>query len=129
WVWRVSQSRKSSAGAAHMADEWYYQIFGEQFGPVTFQKLQDLVHAGTVGESDEVREGLNGPWCEWRSVAGRVAEQPVATSTAVMDSRADEGWFYESFGCEFGPISFDDLIQLAESGEIAPDDDVWLGVD
>lgn len=38
-------------------------------------------------------------------------------------------WIYRSLGQEFGPFSFDTLIELAKKGTITADDEVKLGVD
>jgi hypothetical protein len=39
-----------------------------------------------------------------------------------------DGWFYTAFGSEFGPFTFDELIQHAKSGQLSANDMVKLGV-
>lgn len=116
-----------------MSSEWYYQLFGEEFGPVTLEDLEELVTSETLSPTDLVRQGTSGGWKAVSSIArgNSGLESPtVATATFESDSAVREtGWFYESLGCTLGPISFEELVQLAESGELGADDDVWMGED
>jgi hypothetical protein len=45
-----------------MAELWYYRLLGEEFGPVSATALRDLVAAGTLGASDEVRRDGEPRW-------------------------------------------------------------------
>lgn len=116
-----------------MSSEWYYQLFGEEFGPVTLEDLEELVASETLSPTDLVRQGTSGGWKAVSSItrASSGVETPTtATATFESDSVTPEnGWFYESLGCTLGPISIEELTQHAESGELGPDDDVWMGQD
>jgi len=116
-----------------MSSEWYYQLFGEEFGPVTLEDLEELVSSETLSPTDLVRQGTAGGWKAVSSItrASSGVETPTtATATFESDSVTPEsGWFYESLGCTLGPISIEELTQHAESGELGPDDDVWMGQD
>ena len=35
--------------------QWYYQLLGEEFGPVSAESLRELMKDGTISESDPVR--------------------------------------------------------------------------
>lgn len=42
--------------------QWYYQLLGEEFGPVTAEALLELIEEGTVSESDPVRPVSSADW-------------------------------------------------------------------
>ena len=48
-------------GAA-MSARWYYQMFMEEFGPVTVEQLRDLFDEGTLGDGDLVRCETDDVW-------------------------------------------------------------------
>lgn len=43
-----------------MADEWYYTLLGEEFGPVPASTIVELVQSGTLASDDPVRQGSDG---------------------------------------------------------------------
>ncbi len=45
-----------------MENQWFYQVAGQAFGPVSFQQLRQLVEVGTVTETMPVRCGMGGDW-------------------------------------------------------------------
>lgn len=40
-----------------------------------------------------------------------------------------DGWYYKLFGAEFGPVTFDELVELAKSHSLSVDDEVRFGVE
>jgi len=42
--------------------QWYYQLLGEEFGPVTAEVLLELIEDGTISESDPVRPVESADW-------------------------------------------------------------------
>lgn len=46
-----------------MSDQYYYELLGQEFGPVTLSALELLVRGGQLGPDDRVRLGENGTWC------------------------------------------------------------------
>jgi hypothetical protein len=38
-----------------------------------------------------------------------------------------DGWYYKVFGAEFGPVTFDELVELAKKHSLSSNDDVRLG--
>lgn len=42
--------------------QWYYQLLGEEFGPVTAEALRELIQEGTISESDPVRPVDSADW-------------------------------------------------------------------
>ncbi|MEY3174914.1 MAG: hypothetical protein RLZZ436_2828 [Planctomycetota bacterium] len=55
--------------------QWYYQLLGEEFGPVSASSLRQLLTDGTLSESDAVRASDSAAW--------------VSLSTAITDPHAD----------------------------------------
>ncbi len=136
-------------------DSWYYKLFGDEFGPVTFDELVELAKGHVLSSDDEVRLGENGAWRRAGSMGQLMAHMPsgahlpsgagslsghsisipteakhVSTSTSgSIQSKTDEttGWYYQVFGELFGPISFDDLVELAKNHTLSADDDVRFG--
>ena len=136
-------------------DSWYYKLFGDEFGPVTFDELVELAKGHVLSSDDEVRLGESGAWRRAGSMGQLMAHMPsgahlpsgtgslsghsisipteakqVSTSTSGSNpSKTDEttGWYYQVFGELFGPISFDDLVELAKNHTLSADDDVRFG--
>lgn len=120
-----------------MADQWYYRVFGEIFGPMPLEKLKDLAASGTIQALDDVRLGSS----DWVAAATveelglSTSERRTAPVVAVMSSTdqelstvSNDDWYYQMGDHELGPISFNELIQYAEQEQLAADDQVKLGV-
>lgn len=45
-----------------MSGQWYYQVMGETFGPLTFDELWNAVERGEISEETLVMEEANGKW-------------------------------------------------------------------
>ncbi len=137
-------------------DNWYYRMLGAEFGPVTLNELIELAKSETLSRDDEVRFGTNGAWRRAGSMgqlmahmasgahleavartagSSLVQEQSDARSTRTTNSaisfqiRVPEkaGWYYKVFGDEFGPISIDELIEVARSHTLSSNDEVRFG--
>uniref|UniRef100_A0A7C2NX46 DUF4339 domain-containing protein n=1 Tax=Schlesneria paludicola TaxID=360056 RepID=A0A7C2NX46_9PLAN len=112
-----------------MTDLWYYRLFGEEFGPVDREALDELTANGTLGGADEVRrEGET----QWRpldqALAAAATATAVATESPAGESADDElVWYYEFMGEEMGPTSFNELLQFAQIGQLTADDQVKFG--
>lgn len=73
-----------------MADQWYYQLFGQEFGPVDFSVVAQKYNGGELGIRDMVRQGANGTWVRASSVASLVQGGPsVAVETADVATDID----------------------------------------
>ena len=57
-----------------MAEQWFYKLFGEEFGPVPVSSLREMIADGTIAANDEVREGVDGSWIR----ANQLAEPNLA---------------------------------------------------
>jgi len=119
-----------------MADRWFYRMFGEDFGPVTFDKLKELTECGTLSPSDEVRSEDSETWVSASAVGklglenGFDTEPSLAAGTDfdIQISRStNDDWYCMLGGTEFGPWSFEELAKYAESEQLSADDEVKLG--
>ena len=120
-----------------MSDQWFYRVFGEEFGPMPLEKLTELANSGTIQPLDDVRSS-SGTWMpavnveelglstSQRRPATAVAT-PVSDFEVATQAPADD-WYCKIGGSELGPVSFDEIIAFAEKEQIGPDDQVKLGV-
>ncbi len=124
-----------------MTDQWYYRMFGEEFGPVAVEKLREMADKGTVGASDEVRSARSSRWVS----AGSVEELGLSLSsgdTATVVATASDSdamlnvssqrtglddWYCLLNGSELGPLNFDELLKYAKHEQLSADDEVKLG--
>ena len=118
-----------------MAEQWYYRMFGQEFGPVPFSELQQLAATGSISSADEVRAERFVNWVSAGSVGelGLPADSPVSPSLAAMDHHhaavGSGDWFCRFSGQEWGPLSFSEIVTFAEQGQLSADDEVKLGGD
>ena len=122
-----------------MTDQWFYRMFGEDFGPVSFEKLREMADQGTIGAGDEVRSASSNSWVMAEAVNGlglgsfdggtAVATAGNSdTATDVSTTRVGlDDWFCMVHGHELGPLSFEELVKFAEHDNVSADDEVKLG--
>ncbi len=65
-----------------MSDQWYYQLFGGEFGPVKLDEVAQMLTSGELGVDDLVRHGADGSWV----VAGAVSELKHAASSVAVNT-------------------------------------------
>ncbi|MFO0917239.1 MAG: GYF domain-containing protein, partial [Planctomycetaceae bacterium] len=96
-----------------MADQWYYRLFGTEFGPVSRSALDNLIQSSQLNHNDEIRaEGAPA----WGRVRDLFAPQTGATSAngpntpteslSASTPASAEQWFYQTLGHDFGPVAF-----------------------
>lgn len=129
-----------------MVDAWYYKWEGMEYGPVTFDTLFHLAHAGAVAPETEVKQGDTGKWVEATAIVGLIAETeddgieavvsngelpeddvslpmwPVTTPTADVNAQ----FYWRSFGQEFGPVPFETFHEMIQREEISGGDDIRI---
>lgn len=119
-----------------MAEQWFYRMFGQDFGPIPWSELQELVRAGSVSSTDEVRAESSSKWVSVGTVrelgAAPVAPSTTASATAVVEvehhlSQGNDDWYCRFKGHDVGPIGFQVLLALAEQGRLFSDDELKLG--
>lgn len=118
-----------------MADEWYYRMFGQDFGPVSFNELKQLADLGSISPDDEVRRSSGSDWSPASDVAdlGLSAGPKKSAPTAIAELPAPGGasgandWYYMFHGVEMGPIGFEEIVEFAQQGQLEANDEVRLG--
>ena len=88
-----------------MASEWYYQIMGQQFGPVSAVELHALANAGTVARDTLVRKGGEGRWVCAEKVQGLFQRSdsrspPPSTPLAAVPPIPECGAPNKDFTCD-----------------------------
>ena len=125
---RMSAKRQAQIAAVAAASapeapvaEWYYKLQGQELGPVTADEIVQLIKGGTLQRADSICRGEQGVWSS-------LNEAPqFATTLAEMQPRSE--WYYRILGQELGPITFEELQQLAKAGGVGADDEVRIGSD
>jgi hypothetical protein len=112
-----------------MSDLWFYRLFGEEFGPVPRTKLLSLMATGTLADTDEVRPIDSPGWQTAASAVGPALAENTRVATASEVTTDDVNWYCRTAGQAAGPFSFDDLLRLAEHGELTSADEVRYGTD
>jgi hypothetical protein len=119
-----------------MADQWYYRMFGQDFGPVSFDELKKLAELGSISSDDEVRQSSTAAWAAAGSVTAlglstssgpkpilaTIAEAPIQSAPSGAND-----WYYMFHGQEMGPIGFEEVVAFAEQGQLESSDEVRLG--
>lgn len=121
-----------------MADQWLYQADGRDIGPVSFSELQDLAASGRVTPDSEVRSISSFSWQRASHVKGLNFEPADgASNVALPKSNGDiettagqmDQWYCRVGGLDLGPLTFDELLDLAKTQQISVDDDVRFGAE
>lgn len=119
-----------------MAEQWFYRMFGQDFGPIPLSELQDLVRAGSVSSTDEARTESSTKWVSVGTIrelgVAAAASSKTASATAAADvehhpAQASDDWYCKLNGHDVGPIGFQVLLALAEQGRLFSDDELKLG--
>jgi hypothetical protein len=127
--------------------QWYYQLLGEEFGPVSEASLRQLLIDGTLCNSDLVRGETSANWILLSDASIDIATDRVTemselnfqfeessatanstpaknrTGSAIADRPPGSSqYYYQFFGQTLGPIPLDTLIRMAEAGRLAETD-------
>jgi hypothetical protein len=73
-----------------VVDQWWYRRFGEEFGPVAFERLEELARTGNLDDTDQIRQGPHADWVTGNSIPGLFlsASSGIETdSTSESESR------------------------------------------
>jgi vacuolar-type H+-ATPase subunit I/STV1 len=113
-----------------MALQFYYQVMGEFFGPMTGHELRDNAIAGEVTPDTLVRIGDDGEWVPAAKLTNLFDEnwKPIPHPTDVQEQNiAHAQWFIERDGNVVGPRSTDQLITSAKERAVNSTDRVRRG--
>jgi len=113
-----------------------YQANGRDVGPVSFSELQELAATGVLLADSEVRSLSSFSWQRASHVEGLAftssqdasndQDLKFARDSDLMTKVVDQ-WYCQVGGLELGPLTFDELLDLAKTQQITADDDVRLG--
>ena len=76
--------------------QWYYQLFGEEFGPVSGESLRELLRDGTLSPGDNVRSVSSTEW-----IAAKHAAADLHESSDMANDLSELSFEFE----EAGPTS------------------------
>ena len=128
-----------------MADQWFYRMFGEEFGPMPLEKLKELAEGGTIQALDYVRSESSSEWVAAATIDALGLSASERRTVATMESTSDtlefatsltdleiatptnDDWYCQLGGQELGPLAFDELVKYAEHEQLSADDQVKLG--
>lgn len=134
---RRPKSNGLERGRNDVSQQWEYQAFGQQFGPVSTSELQELAATGLLTQDSDIRRVGERTWrrassvdgLQFKGAAQNVAPHPRPLSDPDLSTRggaADE-WYCLVGVQESGPHPFDELQRMAESQQLTAEDQVRLG--
>lgn len=113
--------------------KWFFQIDGEQFGPVESDVLRRIAASGRLKPEHKVRREDSKDWHLAKQVSGLFATgqktsppSPTAKLAQVAPQTVTTGvpqstkWYYIVDGQEIGPLELADLKRLAAEGRLKP---------
>ena len=113
-----------------MSDQWFYRIYGQEFGPISLDLVRSLVFAGTIAPDDEVRHAARSNWILACAAAElRDAIKATPGNLAVERRSVRDEWFCRGAAGDYGPLNMMDLIQLAVDGELKPEEEIKSSTD
>src|SRR5580698_5643435 len=98
-----------------MSEQWFYRVYGQEFGPVSLDLVRTLVAAGTIAPDDEVRSAARSNWilaCAASELKDSIRSKPVS----VERRTSRDQWYRHGSEGDVGPLKLTDLIQLAVEG-------------
>lgn len=134
-----------------MSEEWICYLDNQEFGPISRQELLELIQEGTVPKGTYIRKPTDTAWSTIEQVFGNVplksslpepqpATAPSAESRMFSDSPTmvnapslttfeafEQGWYWHSLGETFGPVPLENLVGMAERGQLLADDYIRMG--
>src|SRR5258708_24437121 len=114
-------------------------MFGEQFGPLSFEQLKGLADGGTIQALDQVRSESSSIWVAAATIEAlelSTSERDTGgmmTATWLSDfdmsttQPTNDEWYCLLGDHELGPLSFDELLKFAEHGQLCADGQVRMG--
>ena len=111
------------------SQQWFHANGGQQQGPVSTEQLKQLAASGQLHPGDPVLKDGMGQWVEARKIKGLFPAQPMSSPQGLQHPPQPEAtppqWFFLNAGQQQGPVSAEQLKQLAGEGRLLPSDLVW----
>ena len=101
--------------------EWYYYLKDQEAGPATEDAIIKLMKNGSIQADDMVRLGTSGSWKpvvrypQYKKYESQIPPRPE--------------WYCRVLGQVLGPLLFDEVQEMAHSGNLNADDEVRFGED
>lgn len=113
-----------------MSDAYHYAKNGQTYGPVSLDKIRDLVASGDLARTDFVIPSGGKEWLTADKVIGSAVVAAALPKPAVAaprpaaaaGSKAEGGFRYKRDGQELGPVGFDELKRMAADGKLRATD-------
>lgn len=86
----------SSEAQKSASSNWYYKSLGLEFGPVSMEKLVELVKDRSLSRQDEVRFGDEGNWRRIGTIGPLMAHLPFESATITPTKKSNNGVLDES---------------------------------
>jgi predicted RNA-binding Zn-ribbon protein involved in translation (DUF1610 family) len=99
---------------APASDGWFYQVMGQEIGPVPFTELRELARDGKISPETQVRRAQGRRWLLAERVSGLCA--PAESQTE---------WYFTQQGKKRGPLAYPMLRKLIVAGQLSSDDLLW----
>ncbi len=115
----------------HRGNRFYYRLLNQELGPIDLEELMELAADGSINPGDEIRNEHSSEWERADAIVVGLFAEPAQTGTAgtVGSVGGDESadWFFQQQGEKRGPVTFEGLMELAASGQLAPTDEIRQG--
>jgi hypothetical protein len=96
------------------SDGWFYQVIGQEIGPVAFTELQQLARDGKISPETLVRRAEGSRWLLAERVSG------------LFDFTEDRAeWFFTHEGKRLGPVTYPLLRKLIIARQLSSSDLLW----
>lgn len=126
---KVEEARSTqhsfSIDQAVAGGDWFYVKDKKKVGPVTLDDLKRLLTANQLQPTDLIIKTGMQKWLPIHGVLDLIPQKPPAAATPAPASTPAAGpkeWFYVRNKVRSGPVSMQELKQLAGSGQLAPTD-------
>ena len=103
---------------------WYWELNGEQIGPVSFSELKKLAVAGSITRTSHVKDAIDANWVEAANVPELFpsSEAHVLNDAPRRDKSGGARFMCRIDGKELGPLTAGQLKKLADSGNLKSSD-------
>ena len=105
-------------------EHWHYERQGERCGPVSFRELQSLAASGQIQPDNLTWKRGMAEWTPAGQIGDLFPARPEFRAQPAVHSA--DLWYYGDGEQRHGPVSIDELRRLASSGQLRPDDLVWI---
>lgn len=104
--------------------QWYYQLFGEEFGPVSSESLRELLHDGTLSAADKVRSVSSAEWIAAEHAAADLNESSdMANDLSELSFEFEEAGPTSRRGAYQSSVFATEAVTATQIADVADSDD------